>query len=164
MGLMGASGLSARKIIDLIYPVGSIYISASGVSPQSLFGGSWEQIQGRFMLTSGNGYSLGATGGEATHTLTQSEIPNYTIPQTSLTGQMSGGDTRLGPTNSSVNGIVRNNGGSFGYTVARNAGSDNNGFGTITINASHSHSSGGGGRAHNNMPPYIVVNAWKRTA
>lgn len=161
MGLMGASGLSARKIIDLIYPVGSIYTSANNVSPETLFGGTWEQIQGKFMLTSGNGYSLGETGGEATHTLTQDEIPNYTIPQTSLTGTMKGGDTRLGPTNSSVGGIIRNDGGSFNYSTAREGG-DWNGYGNITINASHSHSSGGGGQAHNNMPPYIVVNAWKR--
>lgn len=162
MGLMGAGG-STRKIIDLIYPVGSVYISTNDVNPEALFGGSWERIQGRFLLAAGNGYSLGATGGEATHILTQNEIPNYTIPQTSLIGTMNGGDTRLGPTNSWVSGIVRDNGGQFGYSTAREGGNWN-GYGNITIDATHSHSSGGGGQAHNNMPPYIVVNAWKRTA
>lgn len=163
MGRMGASGKSDRKIIDMIYPVGSVYISVSNVSPATLFGGSWEQLKDRFMLGAGDTYMAGATGGEATHALTQSEMPNYTIPQTSLTGTMKGGDTRLGPTNSSVSGIVKDNGGSFSYSTAREGG-DWNGYGNITINATHSHSSGGGGQAHNNMPPYLVVYIWKRTA
>ena len=135
MGLMGASGLSARKIIDLIYPVGSIYTSANNVSPQSLFGGSWEQIQGRFMLTSGNGYNLGATGGEATHTLTVNEMPAHSH--------------------------TPNGGGQF----ATNGTGPSAGFGSGPYWFMQSNTSTvGGGAAHNNMPPYIVVNAWKRTA
>lgn len=149
-----------KDVIDIVYPVGSVYISFNNTSPETLFGGEWEQIVDHFLYPSS---SSGTTGGEATHTLTQDEIPNYTIPQTSLTGTMKGGDTRLGPTNSSVGGIIRNDGGSFNYSTAREGG-DWNGYGNITINASHSHSSGGGGRAHNNMPPYITVYAWRRTA
>lgn len=142
MGLMGASGLSARKIIDLIYPVGSIYTSANNVSPETLFGGTWEQIQGKFMLTSGNGYSLGATGGEAAVTLNINQIPSH---------RHNGITTRwvepaqfgpsCGPEGGSNFTVTKDNGSSGYYTNYT-----------------------GGGQAHNNMPPYIVVNAWKRTA
>ena len=40
----------ARSLVDIIYPVGSIYMSTNNASPATLFGGSWTQIQGRFLL------------------------------------------------------------------------------------------------------------------
>ena len=62
---------------DKIYPIGSIYISAESTSPANLFGGTWEQIKDTFLLAAGNTYTAGATGGEATHTLTVSEMPSH---------------------------------------------------------------------------------------
>lgn len=55
-------------IIDLIYPIGSIYLSTSEVSPATLFGvGTWERIKDRFLLSAGDEYKAGAVGGAATH-------------------------------------------------------------------------------------------------
>lgn len=45
------------------YPVGSIYQSVNTTSPASLFGGSWEKIEGRFLLGSSSEYDIGDTGG-----------------------------------------------------------------------------------------------------
>lgn len=42
----------AQKMLS-IYPVGAIYMSVSSTSPASLFGGTWEQIQNRFLLAAG---------------------------------------------------------------------------------------------------------------
>lgn len=73
-------------IIDLlmVYPVGSIYLSVNATSPASLFGGTWERIEDRFLLAAGSTYTAGDMGGEAAHTLTVSEMPShnhtYTIP------------------------------------------------------------------------------------
>lgn len=36
---------SGIRLVDYIYPVGSIYISVNNTSPSTLFGGTWEQIQ-----------------------------------------------------------------------------------------------------------------------
>lgn len=36
------------------YPVGSIYMSVNSTNPDELFGGTWEQIQGRFLLEQGS--------------------------------------------------------------------------------------------------------------
>ena len=54
-------------LIDTIYPVGSIYMSVSNTSPSILFGGTWEQIQDKFLLASGSTYSNGSTGGGQAH-------------------------------------------------------------------------------------------------
>ena len=43
----------AQKMLS-IYPVGAIYMSVSSTSPASLFGGTWEQIQNRFLLAAGD--------------------------------------------------------------------------------------------------------------
>lgn len=51
------------------HPVGSYYWSSESTDPSTLFGGTWEQVKDRFVLAAGDSYAVGATGGEATHTL-----------------------------------------------------------------------------------------------
>ena len=51
--------------ISSVYPIGSIYMSVNPTDPSTLFGGSWEQIQDRFLLASGSSYGAGTTGGSA---------------------------------------------------------------------------------------------------
>ena len=65
-------------ILNAVYPVGSIYISASSTSPGTLFGGTWERIRGRFLLAENSSIPAGETGGEAHHTLTEQEMPTHT--------------------------------------------------------------------------------------
>jgi len=50
--------------IDLVYPVGSIYMSVNNTDPADLFGGEWEQLKDRFLIGAGGSYS--GTGGQAT--------------------------------------------------------------------------------------------------
>ena len=66
------------------YPVGSIYMSISDVSPATLFGGTWERIKDVFLLSAGDTYTAGSTGGEATHTLTINEMPSHDHSVTKL--------------------------------------------------------------------------------
>ena len=70
--------LGSNYILDNVYPVGSIYMSVNSTNPKNLFGGTWEQIQGRFLFGMNSSYPAGSTGGEATHTLTVSEMPAHT--------------------------------------------------------------------------------------
>ena len=127
-------GLAAK-----IYPVGSIYMSVNAANPDTLFGGTWQQITGRFLLAVGGGYSAGATGGEATHVLTASEMPSHS--------------------HSIFSGWKANDesGGGRTYHVYRSH-TDPTHTATLYTGAS------GGNAAHNNMPPYLVVYVWKRTA
>lgn len=119
---------------DKIWPVGSIYISATSTSPAELFGGEWSRIKDRFLLAAGSKYSLGSTGGEATVTLTIDQIPAHTH-----------GNVR------------RYNEGSHSGNVSTGASSGSDSTDSYT-------DSTGGGQAHNNMPPYLAVYVWMRTA
>lgn len=136
---IGASsgGVDVSTVLDKVYPVGAIYMSVNSTNPKTLFGGAWVQIKDRFLLAAGTTYKAGATGGEATHTLTVDEIPNH---QHVLWYPNEGGEQSA----------------AIGYPEA---GSKN------TWYAEASKTGGaGGGAAHNNMPPYLSVYVWKRTA
>ena len=125
----------------LAYPVGSIYLSTNNTSPASLFGGTWEQLKDRFLLGAGDSYAAGATGGEATHTLTVAEMPSHKhISFSALDAS-----------------LPDNYGGSsadYGIT----AGDDPNRLSGYDRSTGAS----GGGQPHNNMPPYLAVYMWKR--
>lgn len=149
-------------ICNLVYPVGSIYMSVNNTSPATLFGGTWEQIQDKFLLSSGSTYTAGTTGGAATVTLTTNQIPAHTHGRITLTGganNFAGQDSNYGPGRD--NGIVKKAGDSTYFYPTQKA-SSNKAYDGIRIDASHEHSSVGGGQAHNNMPPYLVVYVWKR--
>ena len=68
--LMGG-GISA-------YPIGSIYMSVSDVSPADIFGGTWEALdQGRVLIGAGSAHPAGETGGAESVTLTTSQMPSH---------------------------------------------------------------------------------------
>ena len=68
---------NGAPLLNLVYPVGSIYWSSKNTNPGTLFGGTWQQIKDRFILAAGDSYSNGATGGAATVTLTVSNMPSH---------------------------------------------------------------------------------------
>jgi len=61
------------SLLERVYPVGSIYMSVNSTDPGTLFGGTWQRLKDRFLLAAGDTYAAGATGGEASHTLTAAE-------------------------------------------------------------------------------------------
>lgn len=138
----GTLKINNVNIFDMIYPVDSIYISINNVNPSTLFGGTWERIKDTFLLAAGDTYTGGSTGGEATHTLTYDEMPKHTHPMYSYNP---GGDGTWTPDEGA-------------YLV--DSVTDN----TTTWWARLAMGYAGGGAAHNNMPPYLAVYIWKRTA
>lgn len=64
-------------LTDIIYPVGSIYMTTSSANPGTIFGGTWQKIQNRFLLGSGPSRAAGETGGASTYTLTVSNMPSH---------------------------------------------------------------------------------------
>ena len=148
----GTLKVNNTNIFDLIYPVGSIYMSVNSTSPEVLFGGTWEQVQGRFLLGMSSSYPAGSQGGEATHTLTESEMPSHK-------GHLSSGIVDNAP-------YEKGNYKGFLNSDKMTAYSDiGRGWNVYAGNEMHPASEAvGGGQAHNNMPPYLAVAMWKRTA
>lgn len=126
-----------QTIIDAVLPVG-IYISLSAATdPATLWGGAWERVdEGRTLISAGSTYTAGSTGGEATHTLINSEMPSH---------------------NHAIwypNESAGNNSAQIGYpSVASKSTYYAVGSNTGDV---------GGGEAHNNMPPYLAVYIWHR--
>lgn len=131
--------VNKQSLLSLIYPVGSIYMSVNSTNPQTFLGGTWEQIKDTFLLAAGTTYTAGSTGGEATHTLTVSEMPKHTH------------NIKMGNDTSATTYRVAR------YIDVKSAWWSGTGNDKMTEEV-------GGGAAHNNMPPYLTVYMWKRTA
>lgn len=69
------------------YPVGSIYMSVNDINPSNFFGGTWEQIKDRFLLASGTTYKNGATGGSATQTISQNNLPSRAMVRVNVSNK-----------------------------------------------------------------------------
>jgi len=177
---------------DLVYPVGSIYMSVNDTNPATIFGGTWEKIEGRFLLGTSIDYPLGEKKGEKQHTLTTNEMPSHNHSDSGHNHTQSN-HTHTLPYNYHFLGVrnVYDNGApilwNLNYYVdltkletntpskARQliVAGNTDGFlvyeptdttsQTPSIYNSYANiSRTGEGQAHNNMPPYIAVNIWKR--
>lgn len=143
------SGLNAS------YPVGSIYMTMDSVNPNSLFGGIWELVKDRFLVGAGNSYQVGNTGGEASHTLTVDEMPSHNHWLTPNSAQWAGASDR-NSSNSNISPQVKLGG--DGLT----SGQDGCFFADRLNEWKRWSGNTGGSKAHNNLPPYLAVNIWKR--
>ncbi len=128
------------ELIDLIYPIGSIFMSTASANPGAYLGGTWE-LWGKGRVPVGvdeaqtEFASAEKTGGEKTHTLSANEMPAH----------------RHYLNNPNADGSTVN------YTIAY-APSSKGLAGTLQTAAA------GGNAAHNNLQPYITCYMFKRTA
>jgi microcystin-dependent protein len=150
-------GKAISELMDMIYPVGSIYMSVSNTNPGTLFGGTWAawgagKVPVGIDTAQSEFNTIEETGGEKTHVLTGAEsgekghrhsyinVPSSDGHRFRWTG--SGG---YSPGYSGASAVITN-------TVTGEE------IYTSTIAASNASS------AHNNLQPYIVCYMWKRTA
>ena len=148
--------VGSNFILDNVYPVGSIYMNVNSTNPGTLFGGTWEQILGRFLLGMSGSYPAGSSGGEAEHTLTSNELPvhnhevgeqrnSYFVYPSSRTNSATITDTYALVFNNTTND----------YVTEKEAGIGR----LVTYDTTETRD-----QPHNNMPPYLSVYIWKRTA
>ena len=132
-----------KNLLDVVYPIGSIYMSVQKDNPSNFIGGTWEAWgNGKVPVgvdTSQTEFAtVEKTGGEKTHTLTNKEMPTHshtfnTIPTT---------DTQGWEPPHQV----------FEYKYVSGTHYTKN----TEVN--------GDGLAHNNLQPYITCYMWKRIA
>ena len=176
-----------NRLASQLYPVGSIYMNVNNVEPSAIFGGTWEKMPaGRMLVNSSDDFALGQIGGEKEHRLTEDELAAHnhsvggeaTTSATTSWADLQGGISACCRPNGSSDGIKYLNGGGIvtkesEYWITAKNGGDSTPGRDFHINASHNHTidvaslnlkmtTVGKNQPHNNMPPYIVVNMWKR--
>lgn len=172
---------------DQIYPVGSIYLNVTDVNPATLFGGTWERIQDKFLLASGSSFANGTEGGaiDHNHTISHSHSINghshyigshsHGIGNLYAKIQNTAGRFRIGrksTPNYYTSTYVATNVGyfedkydnAFGVEI----GGDLDGSGTQYTNDTgvmYANDCGAiNSGSTSNLPPYLAVYIWKRTA
>ena len=136
-------------------------MSTNSTNPKTLFGGTWVQIKDTFLLAAGSTYAAGNTGGQADTTLTVANLPEHN--HTGVTN-WDGGHVH----DSTAYGWMIDGVGNARQAVPEGS----SGFGAdIRIrsnNSEHNHyfttDKTGSGTKFTNMPPYVAVYVWKRTA
>lgn len=144
-----------NKITDIVYPVGSIYMSVSSTEPSLLFGGTWERIQDRFLLAAGSTYDAGTTGGNSTHQHWYGFV---------ICGYYGNFVGENGPVGALMDGAHGTPSG-FSDKIADATVTINNGTQQSTHSANAArYESRTTTTAESSMPPYLTVYMWKRTA
>lgn len=84
------------NLIDMVYPVGSVYISTVNSSPSLFIGGTWEKVRDCFLYAESDTVTAGSLGGAKTHTLTVEEMPAHSHAVHGLSSFSSNKDTAGG--------------------------------------------------------------------
>lgn len=176
-----------RGIVNAVYPVGARIEFETDTDPNALYPWqTWVQRKGEFAYAYDDSHAIGTTGGEATHTLSASEMPSHSHIYSNATGvqghQLTVNEMPSHTHNYPNTPLVHVSYNVQGYVVNGGAnqrwiGADGSNGGNHTAasggNGSHNHglskanantTSTGSGAAHNNMPPYRAVAVWVRTA
>lgn len=129
------------NLFDIIYPVGSVYITFSAISPANIVGGTWELLKNKFLYSSAD--NTGNIGGEEDHLLTVNEIPSHSHGLSTPI---------ITPWKETLDKF-------WNQPQWTTSGPDYYGSANpykVKVNYT------GEGQAHNNMPPYITVHMYRR--
>lgn len=158
--------LNSSGIVNLIYPVGSLYITTNSANPSTVFAGTtWEQIKDKFLLTAGDTYTAGSTGGASTidlsHTHTSAKH-NHGSGSLIASLNFEGGGVRYYYDNSTAP--------AYNYTE-RFSATEQGGSGTMyggtrvigsTAETTPNNTGSALSSSQSIMPPYLTVYVWKR--
>ena len=157
----------AQQLINIMWPVGSVYISTDAVNPSTKFGGTWSQITGGFIYgTTATSGSKGGTGNTGTGTSTGKN--NGNTGSTTLTvDQIPSHNHSMARGGFYENVYVASGQGNTGWEPKGASSSNAYGLGAAYGNTQNT----GGGKGHTHTLndhqhtiPYIECYVWKRTA
>ena len=131
----------AQEILNIIYPVGSIYMSWNSTDPSKLFGGTWLRLKQGFVYCANTSCEQGNGTGTSTnnHKLTIAEMPNHSHAQYVTANPGTGGPGIRRDWDEDASGLSR-------YPQGSNTGDC------------------GGNQGHGHAIPYISIFTWRRTA
>ena len=162
---VGALKVGGKSLLDLVYPVGAVYLSLNAANPSTLFGGTWEAIEGKFLLAADSAHAAESTGGAERHTLTTAQLPAHSHRVYGNTDSTSVGHDH------GIPNIKTGQSGEYGaYAETWGYGSGSRDLNTHFVDITHIHrvditsQATGSGAAFSLMPPYMAVYMWRRTA
>lgn len=152
------------------FPINSLYITLGSENPSTLWlGTTWAKQEGRFLLGSSSSYGLGTTGGASIVKLTTDHLPAHTHSATTAShthtqpkhyhGQGSPNEAQSG-SYFGVNASHWRQPNPSTSWITSSAGGETTGSASPVTSIG----STGKGTAFSIMPPYLVVNIWKRTS
>jgi hypothetical protein len=149
------AGMTYQQIMDNVYPVGRVIMTFETEDPNTSYPWqTWERTaNGRFLLGASDNYAVGSEGGEATHTLTADELPSISG---GFAFNSSGGTVGI-IAGESTSGVFTNGAKVANSGVPTKSSASDNVYRSLNMRF-------GSDQPHNNMPPYLTVNMWKRTA
>lgn len=146
--------------LNACYPVGSVKFTYDANNPGIRLGGTWAQFsQGRTLIGQGTGsdgttsmtFGAGATGGEYKHKLAQSEMPSHS-------------HWLSDDANHTAHSFAWGGAGKTVWLNTLAAGGNGSGNVANTKQNEWNHTAYDGGNGlHNNVQPYQVIYAWRRT-
>lgn len=171
--------IHGKSLFLATHEIGCYYITSDSRNPGDLFGGTWEQISGRFLLPS---TSAGGTGGASTVALGVEQMPSHSHYVPSHNHYISAHSHYIPGHSHYINGW-KNNNEAAGYGLAssesfrgrvlvnvangqKTTSTDQwtNGTDEWTNGTDMNTNASGSGAAHENMPPWLSVYCWHRTA
>lgn len=162
---VGSLTVGGKSLLDLVYPVGAVYMSLTSTSPATLFGGTWTAIEGKFLLSADANHAAATTGGAESHSLTTAQLPAHSHRVLGYTDAENVGHDH------GVPNIKTGQSGEYGaYAETWGYGSGSRDLNTYYVDITHNHrvdiasQTTGSGGAFSLMPPYLSVYMWRRTA
>lgn len=151
------------NFLNNVYPVGAIYISTNSTDPGTLFGGTWTQIQDTFLLAAGSTYTAGATGGSETNSHTHTADHSHDLDNDGYAKLVfhGAGNIRYYELSGKPSWSANYKCGVTGVGAETYSETWGCGLGGSTVSTSLTTSEASN---TNNMPPYLAVYMWKRTA
>jgi hypothetical protein len=164
-GVICIKGGDVNYDLDKVYPVGSIYMSVNSTNPSTLFGGTWQQLTDTFLYasTTADTNSTTATGGSkdavvVEHNHTQNSHNHGSGDNTYPNFMTTNINIAVGQTKRTLPSA-----GSNYYYVYSNEKGDISQHSTTDSKQPTINNRGVSG-TDKNMPPYMKVYMWKRTA
>lgn len=144
------------NLLDIIYPVGSLYFSVSEVSPADNVGGTWAQIKDAVLAASGDSYSGAVNNYHGNKAMTVNQMPSHSHIPTGFNGSIPNAERWEYVFH------VMNFDGSGGMQQSGRYSYLNSTYRDIVRFCSNEEAKVG--RGQNYIPYHYSINVWKRTA
>lgn len=152
--------MAFTNLLEAIYPVGSIYLSTSSISPSALIGGTWVQIKGAMLGITGGNDVAGAASYSGNLAITEAQMPKHFHNAWSSEGSDYYFTLAKSWNTDSIGRVSVASGNTYTVMGANKSASDYGGISDISQGSGTDYA----GNSQNFLPYHFGVYGWYRTA